>query len=267
MLTNKTQIETLAKKLSARIAKLQKDQQYPDNAVIRVKKHGNHNYLYLRASRKDDRKEHYIPVSDSKKYRALARKCYAKHMLPVLERDLAVLEKLLSQYSWKNELLLADHFAPELIGLCGAGFESRQTYIRKWQAQTWTERPARGGPPSFPTKSGCMVRSKSEAFIADALFDHGLMFAYEKPLYLKGRKRPYFPDFTILHPVTLKELYWEHFGLMDDPEYSGWSSFKLMEYMRCGLYPGHGLICTFETLANPLYPTDVEQIIRHFFGC
>ena len=63
----------------------------------------------------------------------------------------------------------------------------------------------------YQTKSGILVRSKSERMIADFLSEHGIPFRYEAKLLIDGKA--YYPDFMILcEDDTL--ILWEHFGLM-----------------------------------------------------
>ena len=68
------------------------------------------------------------------------------------------------------------------------------------------------------TKKGELVRSKSEVIIANILSDLGISYEYEKPLYSKeGRKDFRLPDFTIKYEGEV--FYWEHLGMLEDPEY------------------------------------------------
>jgi len=262
---NITEIEKIAESLSSRIDDLRAFRQFSDTRVLRTKKHGSRSYIYIREPRSKGRKEYYIPASEYKNYKRLAQKCYADRLLPLLEKDLTAINDLILNYSWKNEMQLASVISTDLIKLCGKGFDSRETFIRSWCDQTWSEHPLRGGSPNIPANNGVLVRSKSEVFIADALSNYGLNFAYEKPLYTNNSRHLSFPDFTILHPKTLREVYWEHFGKMDDPSYADRNCWKLMDHIRHGLYPGPNFICTFETLSNPLSSTDADRIVRHFF--
>ena len=61
-----------------------------------------------------------------------------------------------------------------------------------------------------------MVRSKSEVIIANMLFERGIPFWYEKPLYARDGSF-YLPDFTILWHG--QEYYWEHLGLLEQDKY------------------------------------------------
>jgi len=61
-----------------------------------------------------------------------------------------------------------------------------------------------------------MVRSKSEALIANMLYSEGIKFDYEKPLYASDGTM-YLPDFTIYYMGD--EWYWEHLGLLGNRNY------------------------------------------------
>lgn len=61
-----------------------------------------------------------------------------------------------------------------------------------------------------------MVRSKSEALIANMLYQEKIKFIYEKPL-LGGDGLRYLPDFTIYY--NGEEWYWEHLGLLGNRNY------------------------------------------------
>ncbi len=257
--------ENLSEKLDERIAFLKSFSDPDDDRSLRCRRNGKNVYFSVRGTDDSGRVELYVPKAEINSYKKLARKNFARKTVPVMEKDLKAIDRFLSAFSWKDELLMADSIDPELIKLCGNGFDSRTTFIDKWLSQTWSERPLRGDPPNRPAISGHVVRSKSEEFIDNALFNHGLPFFYEKPLYLPGLKYPKFPDFTILDPATLEEIYWEHLGMMDDPAYADANCRKMTDYIRSGLYPGPRFIVTFETSAYPLSSLDVESIINKRF--
>ena len=262
----KSLLEKRADLLSNRIESL-KLLLEPEREILRGARRGDSCYFYLRKACEEGRKDIYIPRTELRGYRRLAKSSYSKTILPVLEHDLEALDRFLGDYSFRNEKEHADRFAPQFLDLCGSGFESRETFIQKWKQLTWTEQPQVGSEPSHPTLAGHLVRSKSEAMIDNALYAHGLAAHYEKPLYLKDRANPRFPDFSILHPILLKVIYWEHLGRLDDPQYADKNCAKITELMRNGIFPGENLIITFETEDHPLLSTDIEMIIEHYFGC
>ena len=67
------------------------------------------------------------------------------------------------------------------------------------------------------TSKGLAVRSKSELVIAEALGTAGIDFEYEKPLTFHGQTR--YPDFTIEDEIYGRTVYWEHLGMLSNPEY------------------------------------------------
>ena len=74
-----------------------------------------------------------------------------------------------------------------------------------------------------------MVRSKSEVIIANMLFDRGIAFEYEKPLYAPDGSF-YLPDFTILWRG--ERYFWEHLGMLERKEYQDKWAIKKAWYER-----------------------------------
>ena len=95
----------------------------------------------------------------------------------------------------------------------------------------------------YKTKSGIMVRSKSERSLADFFTERGVAFRYEAKLAINGKV--YYPDFMILCDDG-RILIWEHFGLMDKEEYFISACRKLEQYRRAGYVQHSNLICTYE---------------------
>lgn len=112
--------------------------------------------------------------------------------------------------------------------------------------------------------SGNLVRSKSEALIDMLLFTNQIPFRYECALHLGSNT--FFPDFTIKHPHTGKIYYWEHFGKMDDPNYSKNTFNKLQLYASHNIIPSIQLITTYETKNNPLTSETIDEIIKFYFN-
>ncbi|MER7271181.1 AAA family ATPase [Micromonospora carbonacea] len=97
--------------------------------------------------------------------------------------------------------------------------------------------------------NGVLVRSKNEVIIAGILEDLAPGgWEYEKPLEFGGVKR--FPDFTVPTPGG-RTVYWEHLGMIDNPQYQAAWERKLGWYREQGVLPheeGGGpagtLLCT-----------------------
>ena len=87
------------------------------------------------------------------------------------------------------------------------------------------------------TKRGDLVRSKSEVIIANELLAQGVdRYEYEAPLGLPdGRTR--YPDFTVVDDDTGERYYWEHLGLLHNPDYAARWTRKLNAYRAACILP------------------------------
>ena len=131
-----------------------------------------------------------------------------------------------------------------------------------WMSAPYSQNPVHPENLIHKTVSGNRVRSKSEAMIDTILCKYQIPFRYEALLDLGNVK--YYPDFTILHPTTNEIIYWENFGMMDNPAYAQSTSEKLTNYISHGILPSHQLICTYETKEHPLSFDLVEKMVEHY---
>jgi len=138
---------------------------------------------------------------------------------------------------------------------------SDEEYIKNWQKMPYEGKGFTDGMPEILTEQGERVRSKSEKIIADKLYLLGIPYKYESPLLLDEHTVVY-PDFTILDMRTRKELYLEHFGMMDDSEYVKKTLFKLDTYERNGIFLGVNLFMTHETGRNPLNVRNLDKFLK-----
>jgi ATP-dependent DNA helicase RecQ len=79
----------------------------------------------------------------------------------------------------------------------------------------------------FETRQGELVISKSEAIIANILFDEKINYKYEEKLFYSGKKY-ILPDFTLI--INGKTYYWEHLGMIGNEEYDLKWNFKKQIY-------------------------------------
>ena len=87
------------------------------------------------------------------------------------------------------------------------------------------------------TTRGELVRSKSEVIIANELLAQGIdRYEYEAPLTLPNGETRY-PDFTIVDDDTGECYYWEHLGLLHNPDYAERWERKLALYRDANILP------------------------------
>ena len=80
-------------------------------------------------------------------------------------------------------------------------------------------------------------------------------------LKYNGRDILIYPDFTIINTQTGKLTYWEHVGLMSNPEYVSDFVWKNNLYYENHLLPGTDVLFTFETEDHPLEIRMIKNMI------
>lgn len=205
----------------------------------------------------------YIKKKEREYAERLARKKFEKFQLEEQKQELRVLNDYiasLEKIPRKSQQLLGDRRYIELLQHWGKKSAGR---YQEWMFGKYEKNRNHLENLIHVTKSGYVVRSKSEMIIADALYANNIPFRYECELSL-GEMTLY-PDFTIINPVTEEIVYWEHFGMMDVPSYINTCFNKLNIYAQNGIIPTISLIATYETEHIPLNSARVEAVIESFF--
>lgn len=142
-------------------------------------------------------------------------------------------------------------------------FNSYHCDIEAWVQESYEKNMAHPEHLIHNTVADFKVRSKSESLIVSALYLNHIPFRYECALHLG--EIVIYPDFTILHPITKKIYYYEHFGMMDNPEYAHLTYRKLELYSEHGIVPTINLLTTFETKDHPLDYGVIDKLITDYF--
>ena len=232
----------------------------------------------LRVSQKGKYTEYYHIVTPEKpngkyirkKHSAiaceLAQKDYDSKITVLIENEISTLESYLKVASAITELLQV--YCPARQQLITPLTLTNEQYAAQWKTISWQGLPFDENTPVYNTIHHEHVRSKSEVLIADALARHNIPYRYEYPLTLKKTQQKdtitLHPDFYCLNVRTRKEFIWEHFGLMDSPEYAQNAATKLNLYAQNKFFPGRNLIISIETKNAPLTPQTIDLLIKEF---
>ncbi len=212
----------------------------PDGDLV-IKRTGERLFLY----RKDDCGINGI-MGERKLSRALARKCYVKKQIFDCENNITVLNgsiKRIDRLSCSGSKLLHKKTYDRLETVFPEKHYLYSPKQLKWMFSYYERNPFKPEQLKYRTKSGIMVRSKSERTIADLLTEQGILFHYEEKMIINGHA--YYPDFVIL-TENGRLIVWEHFGLMDNEEYFIKAYSKLKNYRAAGYFTHTNLICTYE---------------------
>ncbi|MBR5992365.1 MAG: hypothetical protein IK018_01000 [Lachnospiraceae bacterium] len=229
-----------------------------------MKKGGHYEYYYCEAGVGSSRvSARYLSKNEDALIKALVQKEYDKKLLREASEQLKKMKR-------KPENVGAESLEHVYYDLTDARKQliNPRMNLRRETIQEWLDAPYEGkgfreGDPEIYTEAGERVRSKSEKMIADKLRLLEIPYKYECPMELKGYGTIY-PDFTLLNKHTLQPAILEHFGIMDDPEYSANAVAKVRTYERNGIFLGQNLFLTFETAQTPFDARSLETILADF---
>ena len=192
----------------------------------------------------------------------MAFKKYLCALLADLQKEQQALSVYLNKHSTTSKIdQLLNH--PEFKTLLAPYFTPSSQNFSDWMQASFAHNEKHPEHLLHRSVSGHLLRSKSEAIIDTLLYMNQIPFRYE--CALKLGETTFFPDFTIRHPKTGDFYYWEHFGLMDHPNYVQNVYSKLHHYTSHNIIPSIQLITTYETKENPIDVDTISKIIEHYF--
>ena len=177
----------------------------------------------------DKGKTKYIPKSERKLAEQLVKRKYLESRLRKFKQEEKRIDIYLKQYSLDEFSSYHVEEHPELQKLLSGVYVPLKQELDEWVNASYTNNPKEPQKLIHKTIPGILVRSKSEALIINALFEHKIPFRYEcllhkyeKPLELTvhGRRVTFYPDFTVMNSRTGRIYYLEHFGMMDNENYA-----------------------------------------------
>ncbi len=241
------EIETLEKQLRRVSSELEKIAPLvPEGAGLRVIRRGE-GYQYFMRHHGSKPTGDYIQKKDKNTAEVLAQIEYDRKLIKNIEQRIAGLKQLC-----ENSPDPFDRTIGQMVEgkrkLIKPHRVSDETYIHEWKSIDYTRLEFGEKAPEYYTRQGLRVRSKSEVIIAEILDEMSIPFLYEKPLQIGSGT--VHPDFTLLNIRERRELYWEHFGMMDDMEYRNNAFMKIRKYEST--FRRGSLIWTFETERYPL---------------
>ncbi len=250
----KKHLEKLVREAEKRLAKA------PDGSV-RVTRCRNYLQFY-RLQRQGDRRGVYMPAAEKDTAIALIQKRYDKKLLRHIKPQIDALERFLRVYDPNQLEEVYDQMSPAVRDLLAFAELPNEVIVKRWMEEEYKQKGFAPDTPEHYTLKNERVRSKSEVMLADALYHAGIPYRYECPLYLQGAT--IHPDFTILRPRDLKEIYLEHFGLLDEASYRNDAMTRVRLYEQNSIFPGDRLIVTAETYRQPLNLALINGVISRY---
>ncbi|MCR5144459.1 MAG: hypothetical protein K6B67_04035 [Lachnospiraceae bacterium] len=258
LLEEKLNLEEQLKKIKKELEILKK--KVPDGAKLRGCLHGN-TYQYYISTETTGRNGKYIKKENIKLAQQLAQIEYDEKLVKNIQRRIKHI--LDFQLKTKNDVYenAKERMHISKLELIDTHCITEEEYIYNWISQEYEGVEFKDNSNSYYTRKGLRVRSKSEALIAECLDMLEIPYLYEKPLTFSNGKVVH-PDFTLLNIKDKTEVYWEHFGMMDDIEYRANAFNKIRMYELNKYFQGINFIYTWETTKMPLNNRSVKEMLE-----
>lgn len=242
--------------------KLQSLKAAPQGHLRIAQSRGGRKVQYYHITSRGDTKGTYIPDSQFYLAKQLAQKQYDQNLVKLLRRQISAIDHLLAVESLRLPDISENKSLARRSLITPATLPDAQ-YVEAWQNITWQGLPFSDDDHEYFSANSERVRSKSEVIIADTLKRYNVPYRYEFPFELKNGDI-YHPDFLCLNIRTRQEFIWEHFGMMDTPDYLERTVRKLKVFSKNQIIVGRNLIITMETAKNSLSTYQVQKYIEEF---
>ncbi len=269
---------TFLPQIESRIAELEdvlKTKQFAvkknPSGLVRIVRQKNYLQFYKRSS-PSDAQGTYMPRSQEKLARILIQNDYDQKSIPSIQAEIKELKDFIKAYKEKCSDTVYQKLASTRQEVVTPLTLNDESYAAAWLKVEYRHKKIPEEAPQLFTDNNEQVRSKSEVIIANALKAAGVPYRYEFPLLVDRKAVDFYdkdicqlhPDFYCLNLRTRQEFAWEHFGMMDDPEYAARATEKLELYAENGFFPGKNLIITMETSAKPLSSKLLKSVIKTY---
>lgn len=250
------------KRMENLLQKLQKQTEQMPEGHLRIST-SHHSSQYFWRQGEEETRGIYIKKHERELARLLAQKDYDETVLKMLSDRKKKLDALIATYQSGEIATVYDSMCDARKALVNPCILPDDLYVKQWENRTYSGKAFQEDAPEIYSEKGERVRSKSEKILADKFYMMNIPYHYECPLQLKGYGTVY-PDFMLLNRRTRKEYYYEHLGMMDQPDYCEKAIRKIETYEKNGIYNGEQLLLSYETSRQPLNMKSVERMIERY---
>ncbi|MCQ2591920.1 MAG: hypothetical protein MJ188_03980 [Treponema sp.] len=226
----------------------------------------NKQFYYYNIKEKGDTEGHYIGKENQNLVKQISIRDYEKKVRRIIKNNTAAIKYFLKKFTPDGVDKAFESLHPGKKPFVNPVKMTQTDFIEKWKQNKLESHNFHSDNLKYTTRGGVAVRSKSEVIIGNLLEEYKVPFKYEHPLELNknGETMLFHPDFVCLNPRTGKEILWEHFGMMDDEEYSNSAVSKILLYEENDFIPGRNFIFTMETSKKPLNVGLVEKLVNQW---
>ena len=242
--------------------------QAPEGKLICRSSQGG--YLYYHKSRLSNGtvKEKYLGKENTQEAISLAQKLVAVKRLPELKHEKNLIDQLIDLRTTDSA---ANKFLEKKTGIASlltshnslSPFATPDKQDLEWKNQPYNRSQKHPEQLKYSTiVPGLFVRSKAEADIVSCLEHYNIPYHYEEEIVVNGNIIAM--DFTCRNKFTHLPFYWDHRGMLDDPQYIDKTIYCEQQFLHAGIIPGINLIVTTETKNHPLDLQWVDLLARYY---
>lgn len=253
-------LETIASQLRIEL------EDAPQGGIRSQMNRGKYPQFYYIEDGNGDKNGRYLKKNEVQIAKELVQKEYNSELLNCIEEQLKTLsyiEKKSIDGFICQRVEVYEKLSPAKRRLVIPVELSDEEFIAQWNNTTI------GGLNTYPvengflTERGELVRSKSEKLIADKFYYRNIPYKYEPVLKFTDGS-VVCPDFAILNIRKRKTIYFEHFGMMDSPDYCKAALDKMELYERNGLLIFEDIIYTMESSQKVINMVTMDRLIERF---
>ncbi len=230
--------------------------------VIRIQKSNGVDQYYIREN-PQDKNGKYIPKSQKNLARRIIQRDYDKKVYDAADAELTQLKHYIYRLEKSGITKVYDNFTPKRQKFITPIMKTDMQLIESWKAVKYEGLSFSEDNTEFISNNGVRVRSKAELLISNLIEQKGVLYHYEFPLNLKGFGTVH-PDFYCLNLRRRRVIIWEHFGMMDNPDYANSTIAKINAYEKNGYKLGDNFIATFESARFPLSSVMIKCKIEEY---
>lgn len=227
---------------------------------LRIRRKNNrtyYSYVDLRTGQ-----EHYIRKENDELIFQLKYRKYIEEVILVLEKNLKCQSKMLTNYRCYDPISVGCRIPKSYWDVTDFIYQQFAQEPEQWslEGEHCNFHPEQ---LTIRTSFGLIVRSKSEAFIAEQLHLAEIPFRYEDRISLQdsdGRWTSFYPDFSFITPYGTK-IYWEHLGLWEIGNYKAKNQRKFDIYYHNGIVISSNLLVTMDETNGGLDIGGIKRII------
>ena len=257
----KDELERIARDLTQKKSDLLEELKYlPEGELLCTDEGGYRRYMQRLSATGNRKKEHRFGVKKKPEVlNGLVRKEYVTETLKVIDQDIRTVEHACKMYKPVDENTVMMQFLakyPELLSGIYHGMADPEEWAKRFPRMDNYHPENLKHTAADGTKS----RSKNELYIASQLDRYGLIYRWDCPTGIPGLY--HCPDFQVLRRRDWKIIYWEHCGMMDDPDYRKGNEQRLKDYEKAGIVPWDNLIVTYDTIEGGLRADIIDAMIK-----